>query len=198
MPDPISEDDAALITRCRNGDAQAWAALVHRYQRLVYAIVRRIGADEHAAADIFQTVFARLLEHLPGLTQPERLQAWIVTTTKREALRSRHVAQRTVSLTRTDDDGDAVAFEDSLPDPAPLAEAALDHLQQLDLLRDGLERLDKRCRDLLTLLFSDDDARAAYDEVARRLAVPVGSIGPTRSRCLAKLRRLVESPTRNV
>jgi RNA polymerase sigma factor (sigma-70 family) len=198
MPDPISEDDAALITRCRNGDAQAWAALVHRYQRLVYAIVRRIGADEHAAADIFQTVFARLLEHLPGLTQPERLQAWIVTTTKREALRSRHVAQRTVSLTRTDDDGDAVVFEDSLPDPAPLTEAALDHLQQLDLLRDGLERLDKRCRDLLTLLFSDDDARAAYDEVARRLAVPVGSIGPTRSRCLAKLRRLVESPTRNV
>jgi RNA polymerase sigma factor (sigma-70 family) len=198
MPDPTTHDDAVLITRCRQGDAQAWAALVHRYQRLVYAIVRRIGADEHAAADIFQTVFARLLEHLPGLTQPERLQAWIVTTTKREALRSRHVAQRTVSLTRADDDGDAVAFEDSLPDPAPLTEAALDHLQQLDLLRDGLERLDKRCRDLLTLLFSDDDARAAYDEVARRLAVPVGSIGPTRSRCLAKLRRLVESPTRNV
>jgi RNA polymerase sigma factor (sigma-70 family) len=199
MPDSISEDDAALINRCRMGDAQAWAALVHRYQRLVYAIARRIGADEHAAADIFQTVFARLLEHLPGLTQPERLQAWIVTTTKREALRTRHVAQRTVSLTRgDDDDGDEVAVEDSVPDPAPLTEAALDHLQQLDLLRDGLERLDKRCRDLLTLLFSDADARAAYDEVARRLAVPVGSIGPTRSRCLAKLRRLVESPTRNV
>jgi DNA-directed RNA polymerase specialized sigma24 family protein len=89
------------------------------------------------------------------------------------------------------------ALEDSLPDTSPLAEDALDRLQQLNLLRAGLDRLDARCRDLLLLLFGDDDERPAYDEVARRLALPIGSIGPTRSRCLAKLRQLVEAPAQN-
>jgi RNA polymerase sigma factor (sigma-70 family) len=200
MHDAENQDDAALIARCRSGDGAAWTALVRRYQRIVYAIVRRSGADEHAAADVFQTVFARLLEHLPRLTQPDRLQAWIVTTAKREALRARHLGQRTVSMTRTDDADDATgaALEDTLCDDTPLAEEALSQLQQLDLLRAGLERLDARCRELLTLLFRDDDERPAYDEVARRMGAPVGSIGPTRARCLTKLRRLVEAPAQNV
>ena len=197
MPDPVLEDDAALIDRCRSGDGEAWAALVRRYQRIVYAIAMRTGADEHAAADVFQTVFSRLHEHLPRLTQPERLQAWIVTTAKREALRVRQINRRTVSLTRADD-GDGDAIEDSFADDAPLAEEALDRLQQLNLLRTALDQLDNRCRGLLTLLFRDDDERPAYDEVARRLAVPVGSIGPTRARCLAKLRALVEGGAKNV
>ncbi len=209
MPDPAlahdddHDGDAALVARCRHGDGAAWAALVRRYQRIVYAIAMRTGADEHAAADVFQTVFSRLHEHLPRLAQPERLQAWIVTTAKREALRVRQIGRRTVSMTRADDeDGDAGnAIEDGFADDAPLAEEALDRLQQLNLLRSALDRLDLRCRDLLTLLFADDDERPAYDEVARRLALPVGSIGPTRARCLAKLRGLVEGgerPTKNV
>ena len=197
-PEKALDDDAALVARCRSGDGAAWAALVRRYQRIVYAIAMRTGADEHAAADVFQTVFSRLHEHLPRLAQPERLQAWIVTTAKREALRVRQIARRTVSMTRADDDdGEAdYPIEDSFADDAPLAEEALDRLQQLNLLRLALDRLDLRCRDLLTLLFSDDDERPAYDEVARRLALPVGSIGPTRARCLAKLRGLVESGER--
>ena len=77
------EDDAALVSRCRRGEAPAWAALVHRYQRLVYAIVRRVGLDEHAAADVFQTVFSRLVEHLPRIADPQRLQAWIVDDARR-------------------------------------------------------------------------------------------------------------------
>ena len=106
--------------------------------------------------------------------------------------------RRTVSLTRADDDSDSPGLEDTLADDAPLAEAALSDLQQLHLLRGGLERLDARCRDLLQLLFSDEDERLAYDEVARRLAMPVGSIGPTRTRCLGKLRRLVEGGSAHV
>ena len=205
-PEKALDDDAALVARCRIGDGAAWAALVRRYQRIVYAIAMRTGADEHAAADVFQTVFSRLHEHLPRLAQPERLQAWIVTTAKREALRVRQIGRRTVSMTRVDDadDGAGDAIEDSFADDAPLAEEALDRLQQLNLLRTALDRLDARCRGLLTLLFADDDERPAYDEVARRLALPVGSIGPTRARCLAKLRGLVEGSevgegrTRNV
>jgi DNA-directed RNA polymerase specialized sigma24 family protein len=89
-------------------------------------------------------------------------------------------------------EGLASGLADTLADDSPLAEDALSDLQQLDLLRHGLDRLDTRCRDLLRLLFADDDERPAYDEVARRMAMPVGSIGPTRARCLGKLRALVE------
>lgn len=185
-------DDATLVARCRAGDASAWALLVRRYQRLVYAVVMRGGLDEHAAADVFQTVFSRLVEHLPRLTQPDRLQAWIVTTAKRELLRARSLAQRTRSMTRGEDGDEGPGLEDTLADEAPLAEEALSELQQLHRLRLGLDRLDARCRDLLLLVFRDDDERLPYDEVGRRLAMPVGSIGPTRSRCLDKLRRLVE------
>jgi RNA polymerase sigma factor (sigma-70 family) len=191
-----NHDDATLIARCRAGDGAAWAALVKRYQRLVYTVVLRTGMDEHAAADVFQTVFQRLMAHLQRIDQPERLQAWIVTTAKREALRERERSRRTVSMSRNDDDDDTPAapgLEDTLADDAPLAEDALSDLQQLDRLRAGLDRLDARCRDLLLLTFRDDDDKLPYDEVARRLAMPVGSIGPTRSRCLGKLRTLVQA-----
>ena len=192
-PSPSADDDDyRLVARCRSGDAAAWGVLVQRYQRLVYAVVRRTGLDEHAAADVFQTVFARLHQHLPSLAQPDRLQAWIVTTAKREALRTRQLGQRTVSISRDDSDH-SPGLEDTLADNSPLAEDALSDLQQLHLLRLGLDRLDQRCRDLLLLVFRDDDERLPYDEVARRLGVPTGSVGPTRSRCLDKLRRLVQA-----
>jgi RNA polymerase sigma factor (sigma-70 family) len=184
------EDDAALVARCIAGDGRAWTALVQRYQRLVYAIVRRMGLDEHLAADVFQTVFSRLVEHLPRIADPSRLQAWIVTTAKREALLQRRIGQRSVSMTRADDSLDDGAEWD-LADEAPIAEEALADLQQINHLRNALERLDERCRSLLTMLFRDEDDLLSYEEVARRLATSVGSIGPTRSRCLDKLRRLV-------
>jgi len=185
-----ANEDARLVARCRAGEAAAWRALVARYQRLVYTVVMRAGMDEHAAADVFQTVFQRLLAHLPRIAQPERLQAWIVTTAKREALRERERTRRQVSLTPEDDDTPGLA--DTLVDDAPLAEDALSELQQLHRLREGIERLDARCRELLLMVFRDDDDRVGYDEVSRNLGMPVGSIGPTRSRCLDKLRRLVE------
>ena len=190
MSEPSPQTDAALVARCRAGDASAWAALVRRFQRLVYAIALRAGLDEHAAADVFQTVFSRLLAHLPRLAQADKVQAWVVTTAKREALRQRQLAQRHPSLTRADD-AEGESLEDRIADESPLAEDALAHLQQLALLRAGLDRLDRRCRELLLLLFNDDDATPVYDEVARRLAMPVGSIGPTRARCLGKLRKLM-------
>ena len=195
-PAPDPDDDARLVARCRQGDGTAWAALVQRYQRLVYAIVRRFGDDEHAAADVFQTVFSRLLQHLPRLGDPSRLQAWIVTTAKREALLQRKRAQRTVSMHRSAEaeggDADAGWSADWEPaDGADGPERQLDDLQQLHAVRLALDRMDERCRNLLGLLFTDDDQRVPYEEVARRLGLPVGSIGPTRARCLGKLRGLL-------
>ena len=185
------EDDAALVARCRRGEGAAWEALVKRYQRLVYAIVLRVGFDEHAAADVFQTVFARLVAHLPRIAEPQRLQAWIVTTAKREALLALRRGRRTVSMARADDAGDEAADWD-IADDSPLPEEALAELQQLDQLRHALDRMEVRCRELLLMLFRDDSEKLPYEEVAQRLRMSVGSIGPTRSRCLAKLRQLVD------
>ena len=194
MSEPDHVDDAALVARCRQGDAAAWEALVNRYQRLVYAIVQRMGFDEHAAADVFQTVFARLIAHLPRIEDPRRLQAWIVTTAKREALLQRERGRRTVSMTRADDAGDAdnESPEWDMADDSPLPEDVLSDLQQQNMVRGALEKLDPRCRKLLLLLFRDSDEKIPYEDVALQLDIPVGSIGPTRSRCLDKLRRHVE------
>ena len=191
MTTPLAQqDDASLVARCLRNEAAAWAVLVQRYQRLVYAVARRVGLDEHAAADVFQTVFTRLVQHLPRIQDPARLQAWIVTTAKREAILQRQRGQRTVSMTQADD-----ALEDAaewdLADESPIAEDALADLQQLNQLRGALDRLDVRCRDLLLLLFRDEDDKLSYDEVARRMGSTVGSIGPTRARCLDKLRKFV-------
>lgn len=180
------DEDARLVAACLRHDHAAWSALVARYQKLVYAIVRRTGLDDATAADVFQTVFMRLLQQLPRLDQPSRLQAWIVTTAKREALLQRRRGQRTVSL--HGDDG-----EDTIDpaDEALLPEQWLDEQQQQQRVRQAVQRLDERCRALVELLFRDEDERLPYDEVAARLGMPVGSLGPTRSRCLDKLRRLV-------
>ena len=196
MTELAGDEDAALVARCRRGEEAAWKSLVHRYQRLVYAIVRRVGHDEHIAADVFQVVFARLVAHLPRIADPRRLQAWIVTTTKREALLALRRARRTVSMTPVDASGDEAAEWD-IVDDALLPEDALAHLQQLDLIRHALGRLGEPCRELLQLLFRDDDDKLPYEEIARMVGMQVGSIGPTRSRCLGKLRRLVEPASRN-
>ena len=186
------EDDAALVARCLCGDSAAWSVLVRRYQRLVYAIVCRSGLDEHGAADVFQTVFTRLLQHLPRLIDPSRLQAWIVTTAKREALLQRRTGQRYLSMSCADDAPDA-SPEWDVADESPIAEEMLSNQQQLHLLRLALDRLDARSRSLLLLLFRDGDEKLSYGEVAHRQGLAVGSIGPTRSRCLERLRTLMKS-----
>lgn len=183
--------DAELVARCLRGDAAGWQALVMRYQRLVYAVACRTGLDEHAAADVFQTVFTRLLQALPTLAQPDRLRAWIVTTAKRESLVQWRRARRDLPLVAAADAAPGDIVIDELPGDSPLPEAELDELQQLHLLRLALDRLDERCAGLLALLFTDDDQRVPYERIAGELGMPVGSIGPTRARCLARLRALL-------
>jgi RNA polymerase sigma factor (sigma-70 family) len=190
MPAPTEEPDASLVARCQRGEAAAWQTLVQRYQRLVYAVARRAGMDEHTAADVFQVVFTRLVEHLPRLRDADKLQAWIVTTAKREVLAHWRRSKRTVSMTAsTDDNDDAADFD--VADDAAIPEEMLADLQQVHRLRLALERMDERCRTLLKLVFRDEDEVLPYDEVARQLGMPVGSIGPTRARCLGKLRGLL-------
>jgi RNA polymerase sigma factor (sigma-70 family) len=181
-------DDAELVARCRRGEARGWNALVLRYKRLIYAIPRRAGLDEHHAADVFQVVFATLHRHLARIDDPTRLHAWIVTTAKRETLRVLREGRRSFASTGDADD-DAIA---SIPDPAPLADAKLVELETNHRLRLAFDRLDDRCRELLGALYLDDDA-PSYAELGRRLGCPEGSVGPTRARCLAKLRALADA-----
>lgn len=181
-------DDAELVARCRRGEARGWNVLLDRYKRLVFAIPRRAGLDEHHAADVFQAVFATLHRHLARIDDPSRLHAWIVTTAKRETLRVLREGRRSFA-SASDADDDAI---ESIPDPAPLADARLVELETNHRLRLAFDRLDDRCRDLLGALYLDDDA-PSYAELARRLGCPEGSVGPTRARCLTKLKALAEA-----
>lgn len=188
--------DEALVKLCLQGRQAAWRVLVQRYERLVFTVPRRARLDEHTAADVLQTVFARLFEHLGSLTQPERLQAWLVTTARRETLAQLRQAARRGPSTGggVSSDGEEQSAVDQLADTAPLAEQLLGDLQEAQAMRVALERLDERCRRLLTLLFADEDENQGYEDVTRQLGMPAGSIGPTRRRCLDKLRRLYCHP----
>lgn len=190
---PSELGDAALVAQCSEGDQRAWAELVRRYQRLVYTVPRRAGLPDADAADVFQFTFTRLVEHLPRLDDAARVRAWLVTTARRETLRLLALQQR-VGPMPIAAGMDADADEDPLaqwPDPAPLPEAQLQSLQEQDRVRRALERLDERSRAFVELLFLQDPP-LAYAEIAARLGVAEGSIGPTRARCLDKLRRALQ------
>jgi RNA polymerase sigma factor (sigma-70 family) len=176
--------DAALVDRCREGQAAAWSTLVRRYQRLVYTVPRRAGLGDDLAADVFQIAFQRLYESLDRLDDGSRVRAWLVTTAKRETLRLLAERQRT---TTGEEASDAI---DAQVDPAPLQDAQLAALQDLDRLRQAVDRLAPRDRQFVELLFLQEEP-LAYDEIARRLQMAEGSIGPTRARCLAKLRGIL-------
>lgn len=193
--------DAELLQRCRDGSQPAWNALVRRFQRLVYTVPRRAGLSEAQAGDVFQVAFSRLFEHIDRIDDPGRVRAWLVTTAKRETLRlleqDRRLAEPAASGTETDTDhdgdGDAgTSALDRLVDPAPLPDALLDDLQQQDRLHRALALLDERSRALLTLLFLQDET-PSYSDIAQRLQMPEGSIGPTRARCLQRLRALLDT-----
>lgn len=187
--EPLDEpSDAVLVARCRAGDAAGWTALVRRYQRLVYTVPRRAGLSEAEAADVFQTAFARLVEHLARIDDPSRVRAWLVTTARRETLRLLERA-RCVVMVHADGTGDDDPLA-GVADPSPLPEAMLAELQQHDRLRRAVERLDARARAFVELVFLHEPP-LAYGEIAARLGIAEGSIGPTRARCLEKLRRLL-------
>lgn len=186
--DDLSDDE--LLNQCRAGNQAAWSTLVRRFQRIVYTVAHRAGLPAETADDVFQSTFSSLVKHPDRVQDGSRIRAWLVTTAKRETLDALAASKRRAARTQSavGDDGDDLL--DQVPDPQPLPETLLSELQQHDRVRAAVDQLDPRSRQFIELAFLQEEP-VPYSEIARRLGIPEGSIGPTRARCLAKLRTLL-------
>ncbi|HWH09640.1 MAG TPA: sigma-70 family RNA polymerase sigma factor [Solirubrobacteraceae bacterium] len=172
---------SALIGRANAGDEAAWNAIVERFSGLVWATTRAHRLSSAEAADVAQTTWLRLVENLDRIHDPDRLGAWLATTARRECLR---VIRRSGQELVTGDDWVLDAATDD-PVDGPLLVRERD-----DALRRALARIGERCQALLRLLAAVDPP--SYEEIGAALGMPIGAIGPTRARCLEKLRRSPE------
>ena len=179
------ELDARLVERCLEGDARAWDALVRRHERLVHAVARSWRLSDEDLADVFQDVFAALVKGLPRMREARTLVRWLSSTTDRIARATALRRRREQALT---------AAEPGLVERAPAADepvgADLEQLERQAMVRLALSGLSGRCQRLLSALYYEDPP-PAYAELALRLGVPIGSLGPTRARCMERLRGLL-------
>lgn len=179
----LSADDSDLlrvVAQARAGTNEAWETLIERFGGLVAAIARRCRLSDADVGEVCQTTWLRLVENLDRIEQPERLGAWLATTSRRESLR---IATRRTTVSATD------AVYHMADDEADPLDAALLREEQVVSIRMAAERLSPRCQRLLGLLMGDDDL--PYKAIAEQLSMPIGSIGPTRGRCLDHLRQIL-------
>lgn len=167
----------ALLERCRAGDASAWDELVRLHRRLVYSVPRGAGLAADACDDVFQETFAILLRRLPEIRSGDALPKWLATT-------ARHVTLRRLRSERRRADRDRARASEPVLDAGDL-ESALERWERLSAVRDAFAALGERCRELLRLLLVE--GTSDYRSIGERLGMPVGSIGPTRARCMARL-----------
>ncbi len=179
--------DEELVKACREGDESAWETVTCKYQNLLYSIPRRAGLGKDLASDVLQDVFLTLYIKLDQLEKPEFLRAWLVTTTRHKTIHliSRETRGRPRSI---DDDENDPAFE--IADKSPLADEMLIRLEREDQIENAFTEIDDRCRQLLIMLYLDSE-KVPYSDIAERLDIPLGSIGPTRARCLQKLLKFI-------
>ena len=170
-----------LVTRARNGERQAWDALVERYAPLIWSICRRHRLEPADAEDAAQNVWLKLVDHLDSLRVPAALPAWLATTTRRECGRILRTARRPC------DAGHALAAGVIPDNHAQAAEQDLLAAERHAALREAFGQLPPGCQQLLALLIHDP--ALSYAEISARLGIPAGSIGPSRRRYLDKLRR---------
>lgn len=175
------EATAELVKRAAAGEREAWNALVRRFNGLIWTIVRQHRLSLEDAQDAAQVVWLRLLESLGSLREPSRVGAWLATTTRHECLRLIRLRRRT--LPAPDD------LLESRVDPVTSPEEIVTARDHQRTVFAAVRSLGARCQQLLEL----SAFKLRYQEIAELLDMPVGSIGPTRMRCLEQLRRLLRA-----
>jgi RNA polymerase sigma factor (sigma-70 family) len=170
-----------LVTRAKNGEQQAWDALVERYAPLIWSICRRYRLEAADAEDVGQSVWLKLVTHLDHLRESAALPGWLATTTRRECGRVINAADARRA-------GEQVLIADNITDAeADTVDQELLVAEQHAVLRDAFARLPPGCQQLLALLIADPPV--PYAEISARLGISAGSIGPNRRRCLDRLGR---------
>jgi len=177
-PQCRGEGIAETVRAATAGDEAAWTTLVRRFTPALRAAARGFRLPLDDVEDVVQNTWLAAIRHIHELNDPHALPAWLLVTARRESLR---MHQRSLREVVTDEPPDEVAPESEWP-----VRAVID-AEQRDALDAAVERLPARQRDLVGTLLSEPDSR--YDDIAGRLAMPVGSIGPTRRRALERLRR---------
>jgi RNA polymerase sigma factor (sigma-70 family) len=177
----MADTDWQLIQRCRQGDQRAWEELVGRYERLIFSIPLNFGLSRADAADVAQHTFIVLMENLHLIREDGNLAGWLGTVARRHTWRRAERQQREA----------VVEEEKAMVIPDMDAAERQDRWERLLWVQKALSRLDERCRKLLEALYFEEE-EPSYAEIAGRLGMAEGSIGPTRARCLQKLKELLQ------
>ena len=184
VADTAAMEIVGWVRQATTGDFQAWNRLVNQYSRLIWSITVSFKLAESDAADVVQTTWMRLIEHIDRIEQPARVGSWLASTARNECLR--HVAARK-RIVLVHEDGEL----DSADRHGPEVDEALLASERAQYVRDAMAHLPPQWRRLMELLMADPPA--SYSEISDQLGLPIGSIGPTRGRCLAKLRVLLQA-----
>jgi len=166
----------SLVSRVGDGDQDAWNELIERYAPLVWSICARSQLSREDIDDAAQSVWLLLVENIGRLRDPAALPGWLATTARRECLRILGAAQRREQRE-----------EHVPPGLADTTEQGIIAAERNAALRAAFAEMQRGCRELLAMLMSDPPR--SYAEISATLGIPVGSIGPTRARCLDQLRR---------
>lgn len=170
-----------LLVQAMAGDESAWTELVDRFSQFVWSLARSYRLDEAAAGDVAQTVWLKLIESGDRINDPERLPGWLATTTKREAMRVVRLRAREP----------AIDFEFEEPSADASLEAMLIEDEAVREVLVAYEKLKDECRHLMRLLVADPPL--SYEEISELAEMPIGSIGPTRGRCIEQLKKAMGS-----
>jgi RNA polymerase sigma factor (sigma-70 family) len=179
--------DTRLIRECLAGNELAWAALIHKYKKLIYSIPIKYGANPEDAADILQGVSLKLFSELSNLRKTDSLRSWLISITTHQ---SYHWKKRQ-RPGRVDLDGmEPEQAETKVRSAIVLPAQVLEEIEQEEMVREALRKLPSRCAEMMRLLFYEDPP-LPYAEVARRLGLATGSIGFIRGRCLKRLKKVM-------
>lgn len=182
--------DTRLVKACLDGEERAWSALILKYKDLIYSIPIKYRAPSQDVADIFQAVCLQLFTELPKLRKAESIRSWLITTAIRKSYQWNQKQQRW-----SDEDPEEVERKGTgaarNPAGAKLQQAILEEAQREQIVREAMNQLPDRCREMVHLLFFEEPP-IPYNELARRLGLASGSIGFIRGRCLQRLKKVLE------